>query len=252
MKNGEKKCVHNVRRSYCRICVGGMICKICHRRRDRCKHNNGTEICVAHKRRKESCKVCHPDLVMLSKIRQICRRALHNAQFKKSSNWRSVETLGCSVDEFKLHILRKIEWWNARYLPKMTIDDAELDHIKPLHCLKLIINNTQNPMSAQEFEAMVRRVMHVTNIQPLPRIINTMKKAYWNPEDEVNWMRDISHKSYEQIYLPAHVWQFVAQDPQKTSHVHTHTQTHGIVQCGKKTPHLHSQPKITSFFQLVH
>lgn len=252
MKNGEKKCLHNVRRSYCRICVGGMICKICHRRRDRCQHNNGTEICVAHKRRKEQCKACHPDLVMLSKIRQICRRALRKAQFQKSSLWRSVETLGCSVQEFERHIQKKIEWWNARFSPKMTVDDADLDHIKPLHELKLMLENLKTSILPEELEAMVRRMMHFTNIQPLPRIINIMKKAYWDAEDETNWTRDISYNSYEKIYLPAHVWKFVTKDAEP-SHTHTPiTLPNTLKSYNSQMFQDRRQPKITNFFQFVH
>lgn len=252
MKNKEKKCVHNVRRSYCRICVGGMICKICHRRRDRCTHNNGTEICVVHKRRKEQCKVCHPDLVMLSKIRQICRRALRKAQFQKSSLWRSVETLGCSVQEFERHIQRKIEWWNARFSPKMTVDNADLDHIKPLHELKIMLESMKTSISPDELEAMVKRMMHFSNIQPLPRIINIRKKAYWHAEDETIWTTDISYKSYEKIYLPAHVWKFVIKD-EASSHTHKLTTPQNIFQSANADIFEHGrQTKITSFFQFVH
>lgn len=253
------KCPHGVRVTYCGVCLGAMICKICGRRRDRCGHHNGSEVCNLHRRRKENCSECHPDLNLLHKIRKHCRRVFKQNNVPKSEIVQSSkDTLGCTVEYFNNFLQKKIDWWNARFLPKMSLQTMQLDHIKPINELKKLLKilvqsfhgiQHMDATTRAQFEAAIKSIMHVTNLQPLPPCINAMKKDKWDEEDNAEWTSSISYNyDYEAIYLPKSVWALVKScDGTETSGIETAQATQSV-SCNIEAKAVVTQTKITHFF----
>ena len=107
-------------------------------------------------------------------------------------NQRTLSILGFdSWDQFHTFWTRKIDAWNAKY-PNHFIsgpEDLALDHIKPV--------STFEP---EELDM----ANHFTNLQPLPRSINSRKRDKWEWEDEKYWLQNIIyHPEYCDPYLPA-------------------------------------------------
>lgn len=78
--------------------------------------------------------------------------------------------------------------WNLIMDENWKLEDMELDHIKPLKFL------TEDNML---------ELAHFTNIQPLPPLVNRLKSAKWNAEDEIFWQNFIRYNTnWVGIYAP--------------------------------------------------
>jgi hypothetical protein len=118
---GASICEHSRYKSHCKECGGGHICEH-NRKKSQCKECGGSQICE-HDIQKSNCKICDPQGHLAKIVRNSVRRALKANKSKKS-----IEYLGCSVEEFKEHIEKQFEegmtWENH--------GEWHIDHIIPL------------------------------------------------------------------------------------------------------------------------
>jgi hypothetical protein len=91
---------------------------------------------------------------MRCNIREHVRQAVKYSNVSKSHP--SIEYLGCTIEEFKLHIEKQFKEGMSWENHSRGEDCWHLDHIKPLAQLKDIND-----------EALLREVCHYTNYQPL-------------------------------------------------------------------------------------
>ena len=193
-------CPHGKAFTYCVECGGGMVCRLCSKRKDRCGHHAGSELCNKHQRRKQRCAECHPELAAAQKMRDQCGRVMR--KMRETKNDSSTTMLGCTVREFREAMEVKMAWWNARYQPQMSWSSLHLDHIKPVHTLR-----ARARRSARQRHQDIYSITHYTNIQPLPPTVNLLKKSTWNGQDDVEWnARVCGKREFAEIFLPASVW----------------------------------------------
>ena len=166
---GSGICEHNKRRNECVACDGGSICEhkrikytcvecdgssICEhkKRKNVCVECSGSSICE-HKTETRTCKVCCP----LGYIAKQVSNAVHHGLVGNKQK-RSIEYLGCSIEEFKTHIETKFKvgmsWQNH--------GEWHIDHIIPLRY--------EDPT----LEDVIER-LHWKNTQPLWAIDNIRK-----------------------------------------------------------------------------
>lgn len=91
--------------------------------------------------------------------------------------------------QFEVYWKKKIDAWNTMY-PDQPIDDSNyaIDHVKPV--------STFEP---EEMDM----ANHYTNLQPLPKHINTKKSNMWDWESEKFWLRNIIYQEQNVApYLP--------------------------------------------------
>ena len=158
---GSSICEHNRRKSTCKECGGGSICEH-NRRKTECKECGGSQICehnrfkstckdcggsriCEHNREKSTCKECDPIGHLASTVRNSVNYALKATKSKKS-----IEYLGCSIDDFKEHI-------ELQFQEGMTWENHgewHIDHIIPL--------KYENPTLEETIER-----LHWKNTQPL-------------------------------------------------------------------------------------
>jgi hypothetical protein len=140
---GSSICEHNREKSKCKECGGGSICE--HNRvKSTCKDCGGGSICE-HNRAKRRCKECDP----IGHLADTVRTSVHNA-LKSNKSKRSIEYLGCSIDDFKEHI-------ELQFQEGMTWENHgewHIDHIIPL--------KYENPTLEETIER-----LHWKNTQPL-------------------------------------------------------------------------------------
>jgi hypothetical protein len=140
---GGSICDHKKQRYSCKDCGGSGICEH-DRLRSTCKECDGGSICE-HKRERSKCKECDPIGYLSSLIRSRTCQAL-----KSNKNKRTMEYVGCTIEELKVHI-------EAQFEPGMTWanqGDWHIDHIIPL--------KYNNPT----LEDVIER-LHFVNTQPL-------------------------------------------------------------------------------------
>lgn len=170
---GDAICEHNKRRYFCKECGGNGICE--HgRRKYFCKDCKGRQICV-HDRIRSQCKECHGGGICVHENRRcvcyICnpigylaavvRGRIHQALENDKQN-HSLEYLGCTIEEFRLHI-------ESQFKEGMNWDNHgewHIDHIIPI--------KYQHPT----MEEVVDR-LHWTNTQPLWASENISKGNHW-------------------------------------------------------------------------
>lgn len=200
MHSKRALCPHGKTFTYCVKCGGGMVCRLCSKRKDRCSHHAGSELCIKHKRRKQRCAICHPELAAAQKMRDQCGRVMRKLRVTKNDS--STTMLGCTVSEFREAMEVKMAWWNARYQPQMRWSSIHLDHIKPVHTLL-----SRERRGVRQRQKQICCIAHYTNIQPLPPIVNLLKKSTWNAEDDMQWHACVcGNPAFAEIFLPASVW----------------------------------------------
>lgn len=116
---------------------------------------------VLRKRKKER---ENPHVMFIQITRQIVRRGIKRCGYTKKS--KTYEILGCTYDEFKLHLESKFEYWmnwdnHGKYNGEKNYG-WDLDHIIPLSSVKT--------------EEDIIRLNHYTNIQPLCSYVNRVIK----------------------------------------------------------------------------
>jgi hypothetical protein len=121
-----------------------------------------------------------------------------NGNYQRTKNkWKLLATpygnpLGCSNNYFKNFILLKMELYNDEIIDeddRMTIDNIEIDHIKPV--CKFNFNNFND----------YYKCIHYTNYQPLLIKENSKKCGIWNAEDEDFWEHYIIFKDKDNYWL---------------------------------------------------
>lgn len=148
---GGSVCEHSRQRSTCKDCGGSQICK--HKKiRSICKKCKGGGICQ-HDKRRQRCIICDP----VGHLKSVVRVRVGNA-LRGKKNKKSIEYLGCSIEEFKKHISSQFKedmnWSNY--------GEWEIDHIVPI--------KYQNPSIDQVIER-----LHWSNTQPLWATDNASK-----------------------------------------------------------------------------
>ena len=140
---GSGMCPHNKRKHRCQECLGASICQH-NKQKSRCRDCCGSEIC-SHNKRKRNCQICDPIGHLSHNVRTAVRGAL-----KATKSKRSIEYLGCSIEEFKQHIEKQFK----EGMTWETHGDWHIDHITPL--------KYNNPTIEEVMER-----LHWTNTQPL-------------------------------------------------------------------------------------
>lgn len=120
-----------------------------------CERQRNMLVAIAEKRKQRM--QTDPLFAIKERVRGLIRECLKKQGHKKQS--RTVDILGCSIDDFKLHIERQ-------FLPGMTWEnrgDWEIDHITPI--------------STATTESELLQLNHFTNMRPLWREANRSKSA---------------------------------------------------------------------------
>lgn len=108
-----------------------------------------------------------PSFRLTAKIRKNMRRVAYGLQGKHIVRPSSLKALGCTIDEFKLHIESQWEsWMNWENYGPGLYNQWQLDHIKPI---KYFVQHSNNPFAAN----------HYTNIRPLRGIDNLKKSSHY-------------------------------------------------------------------------
>lgn len=166
------RCCHDRIKSQCRDCNGSAICK--HDiQKATCKQCKGSRICQ-HEKIRGQCKDCDLPKYILHKQRVHLNRVLKQSSLQK--NKKTVEYLGCSVEQFMNHI-------NSKMTAEMNYDKIHIDHIKPVS--KFDLNNED------EF----KMCCHYTNLQPLLAKDNLRKHNRWSDEEDKYWSQNIIYKT---------------------------------------------------------
>jgi hypothetical protein len=182
---GKNFCPCGRRRELCREHGGSMLCA-CGRRKDYCSAHGGSQICE-HKVRRESCAHCHPAGHLMRLARNATRRAFRRVGERKTATTRA--WLGCSDTHLQGFIQRKMQRWNEHNAEEMTLDNIDIDHIKPISTARTV----------QDITALT----HFSNLQPLLKRHNLTKSARWAEGDEAPWARHVSrHDECCDIYWP--------------------------------------------------
>jgi hypothetical protein len=140
---GSQICEHDRVKSICKDCNGGSICEHI-KIRSICKKCGGGSICE-HQTERSKCKDCCPNGYLKSIVSSRVKSAL-----KSNKNKKTIEYLGCTIDEFKKHI-------QEQFTDGMTWDNYgewHIDHIIPI--------KYQIP----SIEEVIER-LHYTNTQPM-------------------------------------------------------------------------------------
>lgn len=119
----------------------------------------GKQYCLEY-RKKEYDEKYGKDLDWTLKL--TLRNRLKNALKNEFKSGKTLELLGCSIEEFKIHLEKQFDEnmnWDNRG------DYWEIDHIKPIALFDLT-----NPEQQRE-------CFHYTNLQPLERIANRIKSS---------------------------------------------------------------------------
>ena len=105
------------------------------------------------------------------------------------------DLLGCNKVQFQSMIAVKLYDWNQRNPGHViTITNCHFDHIAPLSLAKKVGEELK-------ITALVR-LLHWTNVQPMPEPFNTAKSNHWSLEDHIFWEKTIYNKRYKSIYWP--------------------------------------------------
>ncbi len=113
------------------------------------------------------CRSCAPDLDKYKKnlsqrIAKNIRARINSALQGKSKFGHSIELLGCSIEQFKIHL-------ESKFTSEMSWENYgaywEIDHIKPCALFDLSIRNQQE------------KCFHYSNMQPLTKSENRRKQA---------------------------------------------------------------------------
>ena len=155
------KCPHGNRKYRCMQCremkMGGSgICEH-DRRRGRCVMCKGKQICE-HLKRTSSCSICDPSGHLVQSVRSRVGAAL-----KSNKNKRSIDYLGCDVNEFKSHI-------ESTFKPGM----AWANHGKTWH----IDHKVPLAYNKPTLEEVIKR-LHWSNTQALSIEENLKKGNRW-------------------------------------------------------------------------
>ena len=143
--------------------------------------------CMEHNR--AYCRICEPVAYLrrnFTKKMNACFRARGYEPPKDP-----LAILGCSWEEFYLHLVAKCTEHNKKYphRPAMCIANIENDHIKPLS-------------QAKTYQELIQ-LWHFTNIQPLFHEDNNSKNNRWGQWDNIFWTANIYlHPEYINIYMP--------------------------------------------------
>ena len=185
LHGGSSLCPCGRRRELCREHGGSMLCP-CGRRKDYCSVHGGSQICQ-HKVRRESCAHCHPAGHLMRLARNATRRAFRRVGERKTATTRA--WLGCSDTHLQGFIQRKMQHWNEHNAEEMTMDNIDIDHIKPISTARTVTDITV--------------LTHFSNLQPLLKRHNLTKSARWAADDEAPWARHVSrHDECCDIYWP--------------------------------------------------
>lgn len=154
------------------VVVKAKVCSMCNEKKPSNKfYVKKTE--AGHLRRE--CKACstklgakrrlRPDVRIIASLRERLRQALHG----KTKSKRTLEYLGCSVEELRLHL-------EAQFVNGMSWDNYgmfgwHIDHIKPISKFDLSL------------ESEIKKACHYTNLQPLWASDNRIKGDKYDEED---------------------------------------------------------------------
>jgi hypothetical protein len=122
-------CEHEKRKSECKLCGGNQVCEH-NKRKSRCIQCGGSQICE-HSKDKQSCKECNQTSYLIRLHTKQIKRYLVSKSYEKIKNHYN-DNLACTVDEFMIHIKKKIEYFNTYMATtkQMTLDNIHIDHIK--------------------------------------------------------------------------------------------------------------------------
>jgi hypothetical protein len=146
--DGSQVCEHDNIKNYCKECDGTSICE--HKRiKYTCKECSGSLICE-HGNIKDRCKECNPTGYLKFNLSARIRGALKSKKYKKS-----IEYLGCTIEQFKEHIEFQFEtgmsWDNYGEV-------WHIDHIIPI--------KYEQGGKEPSLEDTIER-LHWTNTQPM-------------------------------------------------------------------------------------
>ena len=140
------------------------------RRRSRCEDCGGSSICE-HGRLRKQCKMCDPHGHIKNLISNRIRDAIINHGGLK--NKRTLELLGCSVADARIHIESQfsdgMSWEN--------IGEWHIDHRRPCASFDLTLESDQ------------KMCFHYTNLQPMWANENISKHDSFD-EDNFEWEWD--------------------------------------------------------------
>ena len=127
------------------------------------------------------CRSCNIILYLSNLQRNSMKRLMLNSiTFEKKK--KSIEYLGCSIEQFK-------EFIDKKMTPSMNWNNIHLDHIKPISIFNL--------NDEEEF----LKCCHYTNFQPLLAKDNLSKSSKWNAENESFWKENIyGNSEFLEIY----------------------------------------------------
>ena len=131
------------------------------------RQENKEQIKERHKEYEKERYKSDPIFKLKQNLRSRLRHVLNSKNLKKSKH--TIDILGCSIEELKLHLESQFEQWmnwsnNGPYDPK-NLDTWQIDHIEPL----------ANAVTEED----VYRLSHYTNLRPLRAIDNIIKKDKW-------------------------------------------------------------------------
>ena len=98
------------------------------------------------------------------RMMRVLRCRLRNALQNRSKSTRTLELLGCTVDDLIAHLESKL-------LPGQDLKDMQIDHIKP--CASFDLTDPEQQ----------RQCFHYSNLQPLTASENMSKGARWTALD---------------------------------------------------------------------
>lgn len=103
--------------------------------------------------------------------------------------------LGCNKLQFQSMIAVKLSDWNERNPGHViTITNCHFDHIAPLSLAKKV---------GEELKITAHvRLLHWSNVQPMPEPFNSAKSNHWSLDDHKFWEKNIHNKRYTSIYWP--------------------------------------------------
>lgn len=183
--SGVSICEHNHLKFTCRICIGSSFC-IHKRYRHQCVECRGGSTCE-HSKLKVRCNICSPSSYMIGLLRRRTTKLIKSNKFIKDKT--TLKYLGCSEAFFCEYINNKMSNWNKTNDEKMTMQNIQIDHIKPC--------------STVTCQDQIAYITHFTNMQPLLAKDNLFKSDKWSMEDEVHWLLHIYNNiNFDEIYWP--------------------------------------------------
>ncbi len=155
---GNNICPHLKQKHHCYDCQGSQICEHNHIR-STCKRCLGGSICD-HLIQRSHCKICNPNSYLANTYRSQIKNSIKNY----SKQHHSIDYLGCTIYEFKIHL-------QNQFKDGMTLNNHgewHIDHIRP--CASFDLTNEEELFMC----------FHYTNLQPLWAKENQQKSSKYD------------------------------------------------------------------------